>query len=118
MDVRSYAALAPNAPLEPFVISRRDVGPDDVGIDIAYAGICHSDIHQAREEWFTSIFPMVPGHEIAGVVSAVGSNVTSHAVGDRVGVGCYRRLLPGVRRVPRRSTVLLHRPCGGDLQRL
>ena len=89
MDVAAYAALAPNAPLEPFVVSRRDVGPDDVAIDIAYAGICHSDIHQAREEWFTSIFPMVPGHEIAGVVSAVGSNVARYAVGDRVGVGCY-----------------------------
>ena len=89
MDVRSYAALAPNAPLEPFTISRREVGPDDVAIDILYAGICHSDIHQAREEWFTSIFPMVPGHEIAGIVTAVGSNVTSHSIGDRVGVGCY-----------------------------
>jgi uncharacterized zinc-type alcohol dehydrogenase-like protein len=89
MDVAAYAAPAAGAPLEPFTVSRRDVGPDDVAIDIKYAGICHSDIHQAREEWFTSIFPMVPGHEIAGLVSAVGSNVTGFAVGDRVGVGCY-----------------------------
>ena len=89
MDVRAYAAPAPNAPLVPFTVSRRDVGPDDVAIDIKYAGICHSDIHQAREEWFTSIFPMVPGHEIAGIVTSVGSNVTSFAPGDRVGVGCY-----------------------------
>jgi uncharacterized zinc-type alcohol dehydrogenase-like protein len=88
MDVPGYAAPAAKATLEPFQVPRRDLGPNDVGIDIAYAGICHSDIHQAREEWFTSIFPMVPGHEIAGVVSAVGSNVTKHAVGDRVGVGC------------------------------
>lgn len=89
MDVAAYAAPAAGAPLEPFMVSRRDVGPDDVAIDIKYAGICHSDIHQAREEWFTSIFPMVPGHEIAGIVSAVGSDVTGFAVGDRVGVGCY-----------------------------
>lgn len=70
-------------------IERRDPRPHDVVIDIAYAGICHSDIHQAREEWGKALFPMVPGHEIAGTVSAVGSDVTSHAVGDRVGVGCF-----------------------------
>lgn len=89
MDVAAYAAPAANAPLSPLTIQRRDVGAHDVLIDIAFAGICHSDIHQAREEWFTSIFPMVPGHEIAGIVSAVGSDVTLHKVGDRVGVGCY-----------------------------
>ncbi|MBK9738860.1 MAG: NAD(P)-dependent alcohol dehydrogenase [Actinobacteria bacterium] len=89
MDTRTYAALAPAALLEPFTVQRRDVRPHDVLIDIKYAGICHSDIHQAREEWGGSIFPMVPGHEIAGVVSAIGSAVTKHAVGDRVGVGCY-----------------------------
>jgi alcohol dehydrogenase (NADP+) len=88
MDVPGYAAPTAKAPLEPFRVPRRDLGPHDVGIDIAFSGICHSDIHQAREEWFTSIFPMVPGHEIAGVVSAVGDSVTKHAVGDRVGVGC------------------------------
>lgn len=70
-------------------VPRRDVGPDDVLIDIAYAGICHSDIHQAREEWGRAIFPMVPGHEIAGTVREVGSAVTRHAVGDRVGIGCF-----------------------------
>jgi uncharacterized zinc-type alcohol dehydrogenase-like protein len=70
-------------------IERRDPRAHDVVIDIAYAGICHSDIHQAREEWGTALFPMVPGHEIAGTVSAVGSDVTSYAVGDRVGVGCF-----------------------------
>jgi uncharacterized zinc-type alcohol dehydrogenase-like protein len=88
MDVPGYAATAAKAPLEPFRVPRRELGPTDVGIDVKYCGICHSDIHQAREEWFTSIFPMVPGHEIAGVVSAVGSDVTGHKVGDRVGVGC------------------------------
>lgn len=89
MDVAAYGAPTAKAPLEPMRISRREVGPDDVLIGIEYAGICHSDIHQAREEWFTSIFPMVPGHEIAGRVQAVGSQVTDFAVGDRVGVGCY-----------------------------
>ncbi len=79
---------APGAALEPTTIDRRELRPNDVRIDIAYAGICHSDIHQAKEEWGTAIFPMVPGHEIAGVVSAVGSEVTAHQVGDRVGVGC------------------------------
>jgi uncharacterized zinc-type alcohol dehydrogenase-like protein len=70
-------------------VERRDVGPSDVLIDIAYAGICHSDIHQAREEWGRAIFPMVPGHEIAGIVTEVGADVTKHAVGDRVGIGCF-----------------------------
>ena len=67
---------------------QRELRDDDVLIDIAFAGICHSDIHQAREEWGSAIFPMVPGHEIAGVVKAVGGGVTRHKVGDRVGVGC------------------------------
>ncbi|WP_258349371.1 NAD(P)-dependent alcohol dehydrogenase [Saccharopolyspora gregorii] len=82
------AAPSAGAPLERTVIDRRDLRPDDVLIDIAYAGICHSDLHQAAEEWGSAIFPMVPGHEIAGTVAAVGSDVTAHRVGDRVGVGC------------------------------
>jgi uncharacterized zinc-type alcohol dehydrogenase-like protein len=77
------------APFEAATIDVRAVGTHDVQIDVAYAGICHSDIHQAREEWGPAIFPMVPGHEIAGIVSAVGDGVTRHAVGDRVGVGCF-----------------------------
>ncbi len=84
----AIAAPAPGAPLAPTTIERRDLRPDDVLIDIAFAGICHSDIHQAKEDWGTAIFPMVPGHEIAGVVAAVGSAVTKYQVGDRVGVGC------------------------------
>ncbi|MCR3719618.1 MULTISPECIES: NAD(P)-dependent alcohol dehydrogenase [Prauserella salsuginis group] len=84
----AIAAPGPGAPLEQTTIQRRDLRPDDVLIDIAYAGICHSDIHQARGEWGEAIFPMVPGHEIAGTVAAVGSAVTDYRVGDRVGVGC------------------------------
>jgi uncharacterized zinc-type alcohol dehydrogenase-like protein len=84
----AYATASARAPFERTTIPRREVGPTDVLIAIKYAGICHSDIHTAREEWGTAIFPLVPGHEIAGVVEAVGSDVTKYAVGDRVGVGC------------------------------
>ncbi|MER7488592.1 NAD(P)-dependent alcohol dehydrogenase [Streptomyces sp. NPDC126497] len=86
--VAAYAAPAAKAPLERTTIERREVGEHDVLIDIKFAGICHSDIHQAREGWGEAIFPMVPGHEIAGVVSEVGPGVTRYRVGDRVGVGC------------------------------
>ncbi|MER7794223.1 NAD(P)-dependent alcohol dehydrogenase [Streptomyces sp. NPDC097640] len=88
-SVTAYAAPAPKAPLERTTIERRPVGEHDILIEIAYAGICHSDIHQAREEWGTALFPMVPGHEIAGIVTEVGSGVAKYAVGDRVGVGCF-----------------------------
>jgi uncharacterized zinc-type alcohol dehydrogenase-like protein len=87
-SVTAYAAAAAKAPFEKTTIERRDVGPSDVLIKIAYAGICHSDIHTARDEWGAAHYPLVPGHEIAGVVEDVGSDVTRYAVGDRVGVGC------------------------------
>ncbi|MEV6052241.1 NAD(P)-dependent alcohol dehydrogenase [Streptomyces sp. NPDC052107] len=86
--VAAYAAPAAKAPLERTTIERRAGGESDVLIDVKFAGICHSDIHQAREGWGEAIFPMVPGHEIAGVVREVGPGVTKFAVGDRVGVGC------------------------------
>jgi uncharacterized zinc-type alcohol dehydrogenase-like protein len=86
--VAAYAAPAAKAPLERTTIERRAVGEFDILIDIKFAGICHSDIHQAREGWGEAIFPMVPGHEIAGIVSEVGPGVTKYRVGDRVGVGC------------------------------
>ncbi|AWW37911.1 alcohol dehydrogenase [Streptomyces sp. AS58] len=86
--VAAYAAPAAKAPLERTTIERREVGAHDVLIDVKYSGICHSDIHQAREGWGEAIFPMVPGHEIAGVVTEVGPAVSRFAVGDRVGVGC------------------------------
>src|SRR3954467_6418340 len=86
--VAAYATPASKAPLERTTIERRAVREFDVLIDIKFAGICHSDIHQAREGWGEAIFPMVPGHEIAGIVSEVGPGVTKFKVGDRVGVGC------------------------------
>ncbi|GAA1579489.1 NAD(P)-dependent alcohol dehydrogenase [Streptomyces globosus] len=85
----AYAAPSAKAPLERTTVPRRPVGEHDVLIEIKYAGICHSDIHQARDGWGEGIFPMVPGHEIAGVVAEVGPGVTRYAVGDRVGVGCF-----------------------------
>jgi uncharacterized zinc-type alcohol dehydrogenase-like protein len=88
ITVNAYATPAAKAPFERTTIERREPGPHDVLIDIEYAGICHSDIHTAREEWGEANFPLVPGHEIAGIVSAVGSEVTKFAVGDRAGVGC------------------------------
>ncbi|WP_275784714.1 NAD(P)-dependent alcohol dehydrogenase [Pararhizobium gei] len=86
---RGYAATDASKPLEPFTFERREPREDDVVISIKYSGICHSDIHQARNEWGNSTFPMVPGHEIAGIVTAVGSGVSKFKVGDRVGVGCF-----------------------------
>lgn len=78
-----------SADFEAIDLERRDLRDDDVRIDIRWAGICHTDIHQARDEWGQGIFPMTPGHEIVGVVAEVGSAVTDHQVGDRVGVGCF-----------------------------
>ena len=86
---RGYAALAPKEDLVPFEFERREVGANDVAFDIAFAGICHSDIHQAREEWGKALFPMVPGHEIVGTVTSIGSNVTRFKVGDTIGVGVF-----------------------------
>jgi uncharacterized zinc-type alcohol dehydrogenase-like protein len=86
--IPAYAAPSAGAPLEPFTVERRDPGPRDVAIDILYCGVCHSDVHQARDEWGGSIFPMVPGHEIVGRVTRVGDAVTKVRAGDLVGVGC------------------------------
>ena len=87
-NTKSYAAASVKTPLAPFSFDRRTPGDLDVSIDIKFCGICHTDIHQTRDEWGGAIFPMVPGHEIAGVVSAVGPKVTKFKVGDHVGVGC------------------------------
>jgi uncharacterized zinc-type alcohol dehydrogenase-like protein len=89
LQTKGYATSAPHAKFEPFDFERRDVGAKDVLIEILYTGICHSDIHQARDEWGGSIYPMVPGHEIVGRVSQVGAEVTKFAEGDLAGVGCF-----------------------------
>jgi uncharacterized zinc-type alcohol dehydrogenase-like protein len=86
---RALQAPAAKAALERTTIQRRAPGPDDVAIDIRFCGICHSDIHQVDHDWGRGLYPMVPGHEIAGVVTAVGAGVTRFAPGDRVGVGCF-----------------------------
>jgi len=86
--VSAYAASDSTGHLTKTTIERRDPGPHDVAIDIKFAGICHSDIHTVKAEWGKPKYPVVPGHEIAGVVTAVGSEVSKHKVGDHVGVGC------------------------------
>ncbi|HEV2801279.1 MAG TPA: NAD(P)-dependent alcohol dehydrogenase [Pyrinomonadaceae bacterium] len=89
LKTRGYATQAATAPLEPFSFERRDVGAHDVLIEILYCGVCHSDIHQARNEWENSIYPMVPGHEIVGRIARTGAEVTRFKEGDLAGVGCF-----------------------------
>jgi uncharacterized zinc-type alcohol dehydrogenase-like protein len=88
MTVKAYGAHAGDQPLESMDIARRVPGAHDVQIDIAYCGVCHSDIHQVRSEWAGTLYPCVPGHEIVGRVSAAGAHVSKFKVGDLVGVGC------------------------------
>ncbi|MDE8653123.1 NAD(P)-dependent alcohol dehydrogenase [Novosphingobium album (ex Liu et al. 2023)] len=88
MTVKAYGAYAGDKPLEPMAIERREPGPRDVRIAIAYCGVCHSDLHTVRDEWQGTLYPCVPGHEIVGTVTAVGGDVTRFAVGETVGVGC------------------------------
>lgn len=89
IETRGYATHDSNAKFVPFNFERRDLGYHDILIDVQFCGICHSDIHQAKSEWGPSIYPMVPGHEIVGRVSKVGSGVTKFKVGDLAGVGCF-----------------------------
>ena len=88
IETKSYAAQNETTPLAPWTFDRREVGPNDVQFDITYCGVCHSDLHQIKNDWFPGIFPMVPGHEIVGHVVKVGSNVTKFKVGDIAGTGC------------------------------
>ena len=88
MKAKAYAAHTPKSALAPWEIHRRDPGAEDVRIDILYCGVCHSDLHTARNEWKNTIYPSVPGHEIVGRVTQVGSSVKNFKVGDLAGVGC------------------------------
>lgn len=97
MPIKAYGAHAADKPLQPLDIERRAPGPRDVQIEIAYCGICHSDLHTVRSEWAGTRYPCVPGHEIVGHVSAVGAQVTGFEVGDAVGVGC---MVDSCRRCP------------------
>jgi alcohol dehydrogenase (NADP+) len=87
-QTKGYAAQSPTTDLAPWNFERREVGPNDVQINIAYCGVCHSDLHQIKNDWFPGIFPMVPGHEIVGTINKVGSNVKKFSEGDLAGVGC------------------------------
>lgn len=88
IQAKAYAAQTPTSDLQPWNLQRREVGDHDVQFDIRYCGVCHSDLHQIRNDWFPGIFPMVPGHEIVGKVTKVGPHVKKYKVGDTVGVGC------------------------------
>jgi len=88
MPTKAFAAQSPTSPLAPFTINRRDPLSRDVEIDILYCGVCHSDLHFARNEWGFSSYPVVPGHEILGRVTRVGKEVTKFKVGDLAAVGC------------------------------
>ncbi|MGI8418310.1 MAG: NAD(P)-dependent alcohol dehydrogenase [Nakamurella sp.] len=88
-QTQALQADTASAPFKTATIERRELRPDDVRIDIKFAGICHSDIHNVRGEWGQTTFPIVPGHEITGIVSEIGSDVSNHKIGDRVGVGCF-----------------------------
>jgi uncharacterized zinc-type alcohol dehydrogenase-like protein len=89
LTTRGYATKGPTSKFEPFNFERREPGPDDLLIEILHCGICHSDIHQARDEWGGSIYPMVPGHEIVGRVTRVGSAVKRFKAGELAGIGCF-----------------------------
>ena len=96
---KGWGTDAPDQPLRPMEFERRALRPDDVAIKITHAGICHSDLHTCRNDWEGTNYPVIPGHEIVGTVTAVGDEVTRHRVGDTVAVGCMglARAVPGVR---------------------
>src|SRR5579862_3379823 len=89
LQVKGYAVQSAKSPLTPFSFERRAPGAGDIVIDILYCGICHTDIHQTRDEWGGSTFPMVPGHEIVGVITRIGTKVSRYKAGDKAGVGCF-----------------------------
>jgi uncharacterized zinc-type alcohol dehydrogenase-like protein len=88
MKTNGYAAQSPTTPLAPFSFDRRDLRPNDVAMEVLYCGVCHSDLHTARNDWGGTVYPAVPGHEIVGRVTGIGADVTRYKIGDRVAVGC------------------------------
>jgi alcohol dehydrogenase (NADP+) len=121
LTINARCTCGPREPFKAFRLARRDLGPHDVLIDIAYAGICHSDIDHAYSTRGKSIYPLVPGHEIAGIVSAVGSDVTKFSVGDRAGVGCMvdscrecAECLEGLEQYCRGKRVMTYNSIGRD----
>src|ERR1700761_9125048 len=88
-NTNAYAAYDATTPLKPYSFDRRNLGPQDVRVDILFCGVCHSDLHQARNDWKSSSYPMVPGHEIVGKVTEVGREVRKFKVGDLAGVGVF-----------------------------
>src|SRR5204863_8282985 len=89
IEAKGWAAHDPRSPMSAFAFQRRDPGPRDVLIEILFCGICHSDLHQVRNEWANARYPLVPGHEIVGRVAATGAEVRTLKAGDTVGVGCF-----------------------------
>jgi uncharacterized zinc-type alcohol dehydrogenase-like protein len=88
MKTNGYAAQSPTTPLAPLLFDRRDLRPNDVAMEVLYCGVCHSDLHTARNDWGGTVYPAVPGHEIVGRVTAIGADVTRYKIGDHVAVGC------------------------------
>ncbi|HTE33539.1 MAG TPA: alcohol dehydrogenase catalytic domain-containing protein, partial [Chryseolinea sp.] len=88
IPTKGYAAQTPETDLAPWNFERREVGPHDIQIEIQYCGVCHSDLHQIKNDWFPGVFPMVPGHEIVGRITKVGDHVKKFKTGDLAGVGC------------------------------
>lgn len=87
--IKAYAAYDAETPLKPYAVERKEIGEKQVQIEILYSGVCHSDIHTAKGDWGPAIYPLVPGHEIVGKITAVGSEVTKFKVGELAGVGCF-----------------------------
>jgi uncharacterized zinc-type alcohol dehydrogenase-like protein len=107
LSTKAYAAQSHTSGLAPWHFNSRETGPQDVLIDIKFCGVCHTDIHFVRNDWGISLYPMVPGHEIVGVVSHVGDAVKGYKAGDLVGVGCMGRFLPCLRQLQRRPATVL-----------
>jgi uncharacterized zinc-type alcohol dehydrogenase-like protein len=117
VTVKAWAAQSATDPLAPFAIRRRDPQPGDVVIDIQYCGVCHSDLHQVRNEWHNSVYPVVPGHEIVGRVTKVGRDVKKFREGDMGSRGLHGGFMPQLRQLPPRAGAVWREVSGSHLQR-